>query len=227
MKKSRFLFILLILTHFSLFSYLGSFCLAVDYGAIDRSLDDALKLRQTGDIDGAVAAIQKQLTAVKRDASLEKGARGGPDKLDTYTKEYLQLLIECLKADEVIYISVVGHTASVIKKTRELFLKITGELETGEFFSESAALIKEMDFEMSREIVTHSFCVPPEGYQEVYNVTQEALFRYSKAWKNLYLIAFEKTNRKGNLEVEALLNFQMGNELFSQAGTLMMEISER
>ena len=79
---------------------------------------------------------------------------------------------------------------------------------------------------ISRELVTHSFCVPPKGYKELYNLTQEALFRYSKAWGNLYLVAFEETGEKGKIQVEALLSFQRGNELFNQAGTLMMALPE-
>ena len=223
MKNLLFLCIPLIFIFALVFYCSGFVGLAADYNSIGECLNNALRLREAGDIDGAISSIQRALSI----DFLEKELRPGTDDEDIYTKEYLQILIECLKANEITYIAIIRHTSSVVKKTRALFVEIADELKTGEISAGYASSIKEMKQVMSRVMVTHSFCVPPEGYEEVYNLLEEALFRYSKAWGNLYLITFEETDEKVRLEAEALLNFQRGNELFSQAGTLMLAIPKR
>lgn len=209
------------------FSYSSFVGFGADYNAINECLDNALKLKEVGDINGAISSIKRVLSIANTVDSIESESGIEPDSKDIYTKEYLQTLIDYLNVDKITYIAVVNRTTSIIKKTRDLFFEIADELKTEEISKDTASKIKEMKLQMSRELVTHNFCVPPEGYEEVYNVTQAALFWYSKAWGNLELIASEKTNEKVKIGAEALFSFQKGNELFSQAGTLMLAIPKR
>jgi hypothetical protein len=223
MKRVLFLCVFLVSVCTFLFCFSESF--AINYSTISQTINNALELREVGDIEGAILSIQRALKIMNTVDTFEQGQAKGSLDDDMYTKDYLQTLIQCLKADETTYRSVIRYNASVAEKTSTLFREIAEELKTGRISPESATKIKEMKLEMSKARVTHSFCVPPEGYQQVYEITQQALFRYSKAWRNLYLITLEKTKDKGTLEAEALINFQKGNELFSQAGALMLEIS--
>ena len=223
MKKLPFLCFLLSFLVVPVFCCSGFLCLAADYSTINKCLNNALRQREAGDINGAVSSIQKALST----KSFEEAPAAGADKEEIYTKKYLETLIKFLKADEITYTAVIRSNTSIIKKTKELFFKIADELKSGEISAESASLIKEMKRKASRAMVIHSFCVPPKGYKEVYNVTQEALFRYSKAWGILYLAASKKADKKDRLKAEALLNFQKGNELFSQAGALMLAVSKK
>lgn len=218
MKKPAFLFSLLILVYVSVFCCFSLVCFGADYSTINECLDNALRLKQAGDIDGAISSIRRALST----DFLKKELKPGADDGDIYTKEYLQILIKYLKADEITYTAIINHITSVVKKTKELFFEMADELKAGKFSKNTASSIKEMKLQMSREMVTHSFCVPPKGYKKVYDLIQTALFWYSKAWENLYRFAYEKVNEKANLEAEALLSFQKGNELFSRAGTLMV-----
>ena len=54
MKKLTFLFILLIFIFVPVFCPSSLVCLALDYTAIGESMDNALKLKEAGDIDGAI-----------------------------------------------------------------------------------------------------------------------------------------------------------------------------
>lgn len=227
MKKSVFRFILLILIYVPVFCCSSLVCFGADYSTINECLNNARKLKDAGDIDGAVLSIQRVLSIADALDSSGKESAVTPSGEDIYTKEYLQLLIKCLKADEITYTAIIKHIASVIKETKELFFEMADELKAGKFSKDTASSIKEMKLQMSREMLTHSFCVPPKGYKKVYDVIQKVLFWYSKAWGNLELIAFEKTNEKVKIEAEALFSFQNGNELFSQAGTLMPAIPTR
>ena len=223
MKKLPFLCFLLSFLVVPVFCCSGFLCLAADYSTINKCLNNALKRREAGDINGAVSSIQKALST----KSFEEAPAAEADKEEIYTKKYLETLIKFLRADEITYTAVIRSNTSIIKKTRELFFKIADELKSGEISAESASLIKEMKRKVSRAMVIHSFCVPPKGYKKVYNVTQEALFRYSKAWGTLYLTTSKNVNEKDRLKAEALLNFQKGNELFSQAGALMLAVSKK
>lgn len=227
MRNLLFLYISLFFVFTPVFSYSSFAGFGVDYSAINECLNNALKLKEAGDINGAISSIKRVLSIANTVDSIESESGIEPDSKDIYTKEYLQTLIDYLNVDKITYIAVVNHTTSIIKKTRDLFFEIADELKTEEISKDTASKIKEMKLQMSRELVTHNFCVPPEGYEEVYNVTQEALFWYFKAWGNLELIASEKTNEKAKIEAEALFSFQKGNELFSQAGTLMLAIPKR
>lgn len=224
MRKLLFLCISLFFVFICVFSYSSFVSSDIGYKAIGDSVNNALKLKEAGDVNGAILTIARALSVMNAD---ERELGIEPDSEDIYTKKYLQTLIKCLKVDEITYTAVINHTASVIKETRDVFFEIADELKAGEISAGSASKIKEMKLRMSREMIAHSFCVPPEGHKEAYDVTQAALFWYSKAWGNLYLITFEKTNEKAKLEIEALLSFQEGNELFSQAGTLMLAISKK
>ncbi|MBN3038998.1 MAG: hypothetical protein JW869_06255, partial [Candidatus Omnitrophica bacterium] len=64
------------------------------------------------------------------------------------------------------------------------------------------------------------------GYQKLYDVTQEAIYQYSKAWNNLYRAAFEEKADKRQLQADALIYFQRGNGSFSLAGVLLEKITE-
>ncbi len=68
--------------------------------------------------------------------------------------------------------------------------------------------------------------MPPFDYQRLYDVTQEAIYHYSKAWSSLDRYAFEKGKDKTKLGAEALVHFQRGNELFSIAGVLLEKVAE-
>lgn len=225
MKKISFLFGLFIFVYTSAFCCLSFVCLGADYKIISDSMDNALRLKEAGDIDGAISSIQRVLLILDALDSSGKEFAVIPRNEDIYTKEYLQILIECLKANEITYTAIIKHVTSVVKKTKELFFEVADELKAGKLSAESASLIKEMKLRMSREMVTHSFCVPPKGYKKVYDVIQTVLFWYSKAWRNLCLYASEQADEKD--KVEALLSFQKGNELFSRAGTLMLAIPKR
>jgi len=227
MKKLPLLCFLLIFLVAPVFCCSDFLCLAADYSAINKCLNNALKRREAGDIKGAVSSIQKALSTVDTIKSFKEAPAAGADKEEKYTKKYLETLIKFLMADEITYTAVIRSNTSIIKKTRELFFKIADELKSGKISTGSVSLIKEMKRKVSRAMVIHSFCVPPKGYKEVYRVTQEALFRYSKAWGTLYLATSEKADKKDRLKAEALLNFQKGNELFSQAGTLMLAIPKK
>jgi hypothetical protein len=227
MKKILFLYIFLVLVYTFLFCSSEFFAFAINYSTISETINNALELKEAGDIEGAILSIQRTLEIINTVDTLEKGQAKESVDDDMYTKDYLQTLIQCLKADEITYRSVIRYNASIAKKTSTLFREIAEELKTGRISPENATKIKEMKLEMSKAQVTHSFCVPPEGYQQVYEVTQQALFRYTKAWRNLYFITLEETEDKDTLEAEALINFQKGNELFSQAGTLMLEIPQK
>lgn len=219
MRKLLFLCVPLFFAFVLMASYLSFVCADTDYKIIGDNINDALKLKEAGDINGAILTIERALSITD--------AADSTDSENKYTKKYLQILITYLRVDEITYAVVINHTASIIKKTRDVFFEIADELNTGKISAGSASKIKEMKLRMSREMIAHSFCVPPEGYKEAYDVTQEALFWYSKAWGNLYLVTLKKTNEKTKLEVEALLNFQKGNELFSQAGTHTLAISKK
>lgn len=223
MKKLLFLCIIVIFVFVSLFCWPPSICFSVDYGTIQKHLDRALKLKESGDIEGATMFVQLALSV----GFLAKELRPEIDDEEIYTKEYLKALIKCLNADVATYIAIVKHTTSVAKKTKEVFSRIVEELKTEEISAENALSVKMMSLEMSREIITHSFCVPPKGYKEVYDAIQITLFWYSKAWRGIDSFVHEKSSERTELKAEALLSFQRGNKAFSQAGSLMLEISKR
>lgn len=238
MKKSACLFSLLILVYVPVFCCLSLVCFAADSDIISEYLDNVLKLnsalkldnvlkldntlrlKEAGDIDGAISSIQRTLAT----DFFKKELKSKADDGGMHTKEYLQMLILCLKGDKITYTAIIKHITSIVKKTKKLFFEIADELKAGKFSKNTASSINEMKLQISREMVTHSFCVSPKGYEKIYDVIQAALFWYSKAWKNLYLYASEQTDEKDGIGVDALLCFQKGNEFFSQAGTLMLAI---
>lgn len=227
MKNLFFSSIQLFSVSILILSCLASTSYAADTKTISDGLTDALVLKEAGDIDGAISAIEKVISISNTVDSIKSGSGAQANGGDVYTRDYLQTLIAYLRVDEARYTVVVMRTAAVDKKTRGLFLEIAQELKSGEFSKDTASKINEMKLWISRELVTHSFCTPPKGYENVYSTTQEALYRYSKAWENLYLIVFEKTDQKDKLQAEALLSFQKGNELFNRAGSLMLAVSKK
>ena len=227
MKKPAFLFRLLIFICVSVFCYLSLVCFSANCSTINDCLDNALKLKQAGDIDGAILSIRKGILILDTPGLSDKKSADTPSDEDIYTKKYLQILIECLRADEIMYAAIINHVTLVVKKTQGIFFEMADELKAEKLSAKSTSSIKEMKLRMPREVVTHSFCVPPKGYEKVYDLIQTALFWYSKAWGNLYNFAYEKVNEKANPGAEALLSFQKGNEFFSRAGTLMLKIPTR
>ena len=185
---------------------------------IRDSIEKALKLKGSGNNDGAIAVIRKALL------DNFPGQKAKSEE-DAYTREYLKLLLDCLKGNEITYISVVKHTTSIIEDSKEVFSAIADKINAGKFSAKDKDDIKEMKLKISRERITHNFCSPPSRYDKIYNLTQAALFRYSKAWENIELIAGNKDAGSGRLGPEALANFQRANELFSRAGLLMRLIS--
>lgn len=85
-----------------------------------------------------------------------------------------------------------------------------------------------MKRELTRMLVTHSFCVAPFNYEKYQETSQMAVYYYSKAWNTLYeFMQEQRENVRARLETQALTYFQKANELLSMAGSVLERIQPK
>ncbi|MFC1631233.1 hypothetical protein ACFL2I_01635 [Candidatus Omnitrophota bacterium] len=196
---------------------------AGDFDTIRGHLNQALKLKQSGDVRGAIQAVEQALAALHKSAGAISSTTS---KDDAYTEQYLRTVLNGLQANKMVYSSVIKRVSSLVENSRDLFKRLAEELKTGELSGQNVTEIEQTRQELSRIMVLHTFCVPPPGYKDLYELLEAALYRYSKAWGNLEMSNWTIGMEKVKLVAEALAHFKKGNELFSRAGTKLLAIKK-
>ncbi|MBN3039079.1 MAG: hypothetical protein JW869_06690, partial [Candidatus Omnitrophica bacterium] len=105
--------------------------------SLGETIDKALELREAEKIEEAVAVLKEAL----QDESIAK---------DSFTKGYLETLIQCLQADELYYLAIVKSTSKSVRETKNAFLDIAEELKIGEISRKSKETIEEMKGKISK-----------------------------------------------------------------------------
>ncbi len=222
MKKILALFI----TVYFSFSNVGPVYLAAGTTEVNKIIDEAFELKESGDTEGAVNRIQRWLTVNNTVDSFVTGTKKD-QKDNIYTERFLKILIEYLKADEIDYSILIKKIATLAEEIKDNFNIIAKDLKDGYIPKQNYPLIKSINNKISRAMVLHSFCVAPKKYQRVYESTQEALFFYSRAWKMLDELTNEAREDKNKLIAKAMINLKKGNELLSQSSSLMKSTLEQ
>jgi len=192
-----------------------SLCFAANQSIISKQIDKATELKEKGDIKGAAFALQE---LIKNDAL----------KNDSFTKGYVETLMQCLQGDYLTYLTTVRHATKVMQETKSAFLQMYDEIRIAELSRRNLEAITEMRQRVSHALVTHNFCSPPSlEYAKLHEVVLEGLYCYSRAWGSLYSYAFDEKNKdQKKLLAESLVYFRKGNELFTIAGVILQKINE-
>lgn len=190
----------------------SSLSFAADKSIFDAQITKASELKEQGNFEAAFGELDILLKSEEL-------------KSDGYARGYVETLMRCLQADRLTYLATMRHATKVAQDNKNSFLKIADELKTGELSRRSIELIAEMRLKMSRILVTHDFCVAPLGYEKLHETMLEGIYNYSKAWGKLSESVLEDKQKSGELQIQALMYFQKGNELFELSAMILERIN--